>query len=309
MTKKTIYLSGKMTGLPNYGFDIFDKNRDFLINSGWDVISPADIDREEGFDPVVSGAEFTEEQYLEVIKRDYAALLKCDAIGFLNNWADSRGAKLESDFANVLKLDRYRVDADRDYLEKELVVAFLGYARSGKNTLAEEFVKNDGFDQRGFADALKSILYSLNPILPAPNWTEVGDDFGTAGVIRVKDYVDAYGYEESKKVPEIRQLLQRLGTEGGRVALGTDIWVNTLFSRPHGARLAISDLRFENEAAAVKARGGYVIRVERPGVGPANNHASEKLDFEADYTVYNNRTPHEAYLDVVGFLVHQGIYL
>ena len=45
MTRRKIYLSGKMTGLPNNGFEIFDKNRDFLLEKGWDVVSPSDIDR------------------------------------------------------------------------------------------------------------------------------------------------------------------------------------------------------------------------------------------------------------------------
>ena len=288
-----IYCSGPMTGIYNNNYEEFHKNTKFLRDLGWTVISPAEMDAELGVDPT---QPFSEEQYLNTLRHDYKALADCDSIAFMPGWEKSRGAKLESDFANVLKLDRYRVDASQSYFEKELVIAFCGYAQSGKNTLAEEFVKNNGFERKGFADALKSILYSLDPFI---------DYDGN----RLSNYVDKYGWEESKKTPEIRELLQLLGTEGGRQTLGTDIWVDTLFSQPHKARLVISDLRFENEAAEVKRRGGCVIRVDRPGIGPINGHISEKLNFEADITIYNNGTPYEAYMKIIEQLPKFGIHL
>lgn len=292
-----IYLSGKMSGLPNLGYDIFDQNRDFLIENGWDVISPADIDREIGIDTSIT---FTEEQYHETIKRDYAALLTCDAIAFLNNWTESRGAKLESDFANVLKLDRYRVDADNSYFEKEMIIGLTGWARSGKDSIAQEFVSNNNFQRIGFADSLKEMLYSLNPIIKE----ETEFDF-----IRLQYFIDEWGWEEAKKLTEVRQLLQRLGAEGGRATLGEDIWVKTLFNSPTSARIVISDVRFANEAAEIKRRGGKVIRIMRPGVGPANDHSSEQLDFDVDYIIHNDRAQKDAYIDIINFLEDEGIVL
>jgi hypothetical protein len=281
-----------MTGIPNYGFDLFDANRDFLRECGWDVISPADIDREAGVD---LETPFTEEQYLATIKRDYAALLEVDGIAFMPNWIDSRGAKLESDFANVLRLDRYRVDASKSYFEQEKILAFTGFAGSGKDSVAQQFVKNDGYERIGFADSLKQILYALNPRIELFN-----DDF--IGHWHIKNIVDIKGWDEAKKEPEIRQLLQRLGTEGGRVALGEDIWVKTLFNSPHGARIVIPDVRFKNEADEISRRGGTVVRIIRPGVGPVNDHASDQINFEADYTLVNDGTLEEAYATLKSYL-------
>lgn len=292
MTKQTLYLSGKMTGLPNYGFDLFDANRDFLRECGYNVISPADIDREAGID---LETPFTEEQYLATIKRDYAAMLEVDGIAFMNNWTDSRGAKLESDFANVLRLDRYRVDESKSYLEQEKILAFTGFAGSGKDTIANQFVKNLGYERIGFADSLKQILYALNPRIELFN-----DDF--IGHWHIKNIVDDKGWDYAKKEPEIRQLLQRLGTEGGRVALGEDIWVKTLFNSPHGARIVIPDIRFKNEADEIRRRGGTVVQVFRPGVGPVNDHASDKIDFKADYVLINDKTPEEAFTTLMSYL-------
>lgn len=65
----------------------------------------------------------------------------------------------------------------------------------------------------------------------------------------------------------VGRLLQLFGTEVGRKEFGEDVWVDT-FRRARlesGAEMYItSDLRFENEAAYVRASGGRAYRVERP---------------------------------------------
>ncbi len=297
-----IYCSGPMSGLPNNNYEEFHKNTKFLRDLGWTVISPAEMDAALGVDPT---QPFSEEQYLNTLRHDYKALADCDAIAFIPGWESSRGARLESDFANVLKLDRYRVDASTSYFEKELVLAFCGYAQSGKDTIARQFINEAGFERKGFADALKSMLYDLNPIIKIHFVDEI---YGTSQQ-RMSDIVDKLGWEEAKKISEIRELLQRLGTEAGRKSMGNDIWINTLFSTPHKARLVIPDLRFYNEAEEVRRRGGVVIRIIRDGVGPVNNHSSEQIDFEYDITIYNNGTPREAYIKITEQLHEFGIHL
>jgi hypothetical protein len=289
---KTIYVSGPMTGIPYFNYPAFNDNAAFLRDNGWDVISPAELDAEIGVD---ANTEMTEEKYQAIIKHDYAALIECDAIAFIPGWESSRGAKLESDFANVLKLERYRVDASKAYFEQEQIIGFTGFAQSGKDTIAQQFVKNLGYERIGFADALKSILYALNPKIELFNNDYIGH-------WHVKNIVDNQGWEAAKKEPEVRQLLQRLGTEGGRVALGEDIWVKTLFNSPHGAKIVIPDVRFQNEADEIRRRGGKVIRIMRPGVGPVNDHASDKIDFKADYVLVNDRTPEAAFKTLMEYL-------
>ena len=293
----TIYLSGPMSNYEAQNHPAFDQNTKFLRDLGWTVISPAEMDRELGIN--LTG-DLDEEQYLNTLRHDYRALTKCDSIAFMPGWETSRGARLESDFANVLKLDRYQVDADNLYFEKEVVIALTGFARSGKDTIAQQFINEAGFERHGFADALKEMLYELNPMIEE----ETGFDFA-----RLQYFIDEDGWEKSKSIKEIRQLLQRLGTEAGRKAMGEDIWINTLFSKPHKARLVIPDLRFENEANEVRRRGGVVIRVIRNGVGPVNDHASDQITFETDLTVFNNGTPKEAYIEIAEQLPKFGIIL
>jgi hypothetical protein len=79
-----------------------------------------------------------------------------------------------------------------------------------------------------------------------------------------------------------RRLLQTIGTEWGRETIHPEIWVMATMKRIEDseATLAvITDVRFDNEAEAIHARGGYVWRVVRPGaglVGSAGSHSSER---------------------------------
>jgi hypothetical protein len=62
----------------------------------------------------------------------------------------------------------------------------------------------------------------------------------------------------------------------------------------------VSDCRFPNEAKAVKARGGIVIKVVRPDAKADDSHQSETLidDIDADYTLYNDTTLENLMLNV-----------
>lgn len=118
-----------------------------------------------------------------------------------------------------------------------------------------------------------------------------------------------------------RLFLQLLGTEAGRQILHPNIWVNALFADytetyignkgntesehsklkklgikqilPTFPNWIITDVRFPNEAQAVKNRGGIMIRVNRPDKGNTDNHPSEiSLDNyqDWDHVIENNGT-------------------
>lgn len=159
---------------------------------------------------------------------------------------------------------------------KEIIV-LSGFARSGKDTVAQILVEEFGFKQVAFADKLREMLYRLNPIVDT-EWYPMSKP-KKAGHWYVQDVIDQYGwsgYKETRFGSEIRRLLQRLGTEAGRQTLWDTIWIDAaLTGHDEDDRLVISDGRFFNEFDAVVSRGGYAWRIERPGVGPANDHPSE----------------------------------
>ncbi len=152
------------------------------------------------------------------------------------------------------------------------IIVLSGYARSGKDTVANILVENEGFTRVAFADKLREMLYALDPWV----WKY---EKGMKVWSPLQAVIDEYGWDGYKDTwysEEVRRLLQRLGTEAGRKTLWDSIWIDAaLTGHPDDARLVISDGRFYNEFDAVVARGGYAWRVDRPGVGPANDHLSE----------------------------------
>jgi len=163
-----------------------------------------------------------------------------------------------------------------------MLIGLNGWPSSGKDTVAGILVEELGYRQYALADKVREALYLVNPLVVA----------GVAGgALRVRDVVDLYGWDKAKRHPafgtEIRQLMQRVGTESARTVFGDAVWVDTLSSTidrdlrisrddpPRG--VVVSDVRLTNEAEWVIARGGVVVRIERTGIGPVNNHASEAL--------------------------------
>jgi hypothetical protein len=97
-----VYLAGPMTGMPLFNFPAFDEAESRLRALGHDVINPAQLDRDIGFDPattVVSGAFLR-----DALRRDLSALCDADAIAMLPGWERSGGARVEWTLATHLGL-------------------------------------------------------------------------------------------------------------------------------------------------------------------------------------------------------------
>lgn len=164
-----------------------------------------------------------------------------------------------------------------------MIIGLTGYARSGKDTVAAILNDLAGYERRAFADPLKKIALACDPLIPTT----------AADHVRLSHYVAALGWEDAKANPEVRRFLQALGTEGVRENLGDDAWIRAWeLTLTPGRRYAVTDVRFPNEAHAIKATGGVVWRIYRPGVEPPNKHASELLvdEIPIDETIINDGT-------------------
>lgn len=184
-------------------------------------------------------------------------------------------------------------------MSDRLIIGLSGYSRSGKNEAAEALVQY-GWKQAAFADKLREFLLAVDPVIPGP--------YGT-GNLRLSVLIRDVGWEYAKDhYPEVRALLQRTGTEAGRRLLGPNVWVDALFRELEDApAVVITDVRFPNEARAVAERGGVVIRIERPGVGPARDkvgrvHESETAldDWSYDHVLYNDGSVRDLHLKLYG---------
>jgi hypothetical protein len=164
-----------------------------------------------------------------------------------------------------------------------MIVGLAGKARSGKDTVAERLITHHGYVRRAFADPMRAALYALDPYVAT-----------RGGTYSLRSLVDRQGWDQAKALPDVRRLLQRFGTEVGRAQFGEDFWVDqAVRGVAPGDLVAYTDVRFANEAAAVRDLGGIVVEVQRPGAGLAGNvaaHASEHMDFDADVVLVNDGT-------------------
>ncbi len=195
-----------------------------------------------------------------------------------------------------------------------LLVGLSGYARSGKDTAAKVLTEGS-WVRESFADRLRAFLLALDPIVDGEvdSYGEGCCDLCYSVVHEIKptrlsEIIADIGWERAKdSYAEVRELLQRCGTDAGRKVLGSDVWVNAVFTDWDGSTpTVVTDVRFPNEAEAIVARGGVVLRVNRPGVGPREDalgqvHPSETAldDWDFDAVLVNDGTLEDLHAKVV----------
>ena len=138
------------------------------------------------------------------------------------------------------------------------VIAFFGYKGCGKSEAAKQLIESFGFTRHSFASPLKRMLQTLG-LSEAQLW---GSEKETPSALL------------GGKTP--RWAMQSLGSEWGRTCIDANIWMRAWQkSLPPGA-VVVDDLRFPNEAVSVKLVGGYIVKIERPGLQVDTSHESEK---------------------------------
>jgi len=171
------------------------------------------------------------------------------------------------------------------------LIAIVGVAGAGKSTVAEHLVHRHGFVRTRFAQPLKEMLRAL--------LMSRGGDY---------DYINRCTDGDLKEtpIPELngrtpRHAMQTLGTEWGRGLVHDAIWVDAWedMARAESDPVVVDDCRFVNEAAKVKALGGQVWRVERPGfVAGPHRSEQEQLSFGVDHTFINDAGLDQLYRNV-----------
>ena len=92
-----VYVSGPMTGIPDFNYPAFDAACVALRDAGLEVISPHEVNP-------IDGEERAWEWY---VRRDIVALMDADAIVVLPGWEASRGATLETLISSALGMPLY----------------------------------------------------------------------------------------------------------------------------------------------------------------------------------------------------------
>jgi hypothetical protein len=195
-----------------------------------------------------------------------------------------------------------------------MIVGFVGFIGSGKDTAADYLVNFHEFRRDSFANTLKDAVSAIF------GWDRVLLEGRTKEARDWREQVDTW-WAARLGMPNLtpRWVLQNWGTEVCRNGFHDDIWIASLENkmRKTGDNIVISDVRFPNEIKAIHNAGGIVVRVKRGedpewydaavsvNAGPNGNatwslskHKLEKLKIHAsetawvggdiDYTVWNN---------------------
>lgn len=144
------------------------------------------------------------------------------------------------------------------------LIGITGKAGAGKDTLGSGFVRQ-GYRRIAFADALKEATAVIAGEPSEPYYTQAGK----------AEFSEVLGTTR-------REALQHIGS-AVRNRLDEGVWVRRVLAewgRLGRPATVITDVRYDNEAKAIRALGGVVIQIERPGQqlldGDAASHESER---------------------------------
>lgn len=125
-----------------------------------------------------------------------------------------------------------------------MLIGIHGAAGAGKDTAGNYLVTNYNFVKRAFATPIKQMLSAIGIHEPDRDAKE--------------NVMPEWGFS-------YRRAAQLLGTEWGR-KLHDEIWINAMqfelrMLALSGQSVVITDVRFENEASMIRAKGGIIIHL------------------------------------------------
>ncbi len=215
----------------------------------------------------------------------------------LEGWQSSEGVNYEIDTFKSLGKPIIHMTpgvVPTELLPTRKVIGLCGYAGAGKDAAAQALT-DKGWTRVAFADPVRQALLNLNPTI-----IHIIDGIPS----RLADVLVEVGWDKLKLWPQVRQLLQRMGTESGRNIHGPDCWVNIARRKIDAlsSNVVVTDVRFLSEVSMIRELGGQIVRIEKPNVGPINAHISEVMPFEPDEVIQNDGTLEELHQKVLGLL-------
>lgn len=161
-----------------------------------------------------------------------------------------------------------------------ILIGFSGPAGCGKDTAAMALARHHiSYDSMAFAETLKKGICEM--------------------FFLERDVFDSRESKEAT-IPGIekspRELAQIIGTDCIRKMIGEDTWIHIMarryavFCKTGLKRMAITDVRFENEAEWVRSNGGSIIHIVRTGVNwdPEGHPSEHGIEIRDDDLILTN---------------------
>lgn len=164
-----------------------------------------------------------------------------------------------------------------------MIIALFGAPGAGKDTVGKILVEQYAYRRVAFADKVRELALKLcgSSIV----------DAGLGNYMKLRDAVDAFGWDVKRDSEDVRKILERVG-DGCREVLGSDIWINQLgMELITGGNLVVTDMRKYNEMRTLDFFGAKFWCITRNGC--------EKRPFDewkpewATATIENNGTVDE----------------
>jgi hypothetical protein len=140
-----------------------------------------------------------------------------------------------------------------------MIIGFVGFIGSGKDTAADYLVNFHGFRRDSFASTLKDAVSCIF------GWDRTLLEGRTNESREWREQPDNWWSSRLGKPITPRWVLQNWGTEVCRNGFHNDIWIASLENkiRKTNDNVVITDVRFPNEISAIKKAGGKVFRIKR----------------------------------------------
>lgn len=139
-----------------------------------------------------------------------------------------------------------------------MLIGLVGFAGSGKGTVADILVEKHYYKKISFADSVKDATASIF------GWQRFLLEGDTEESRLFRETVDDFWSSRFNGVVTPRKMLQMVGTEAGRDLFHKDLWLFSLEKKLQDyENVVIADVRFPNEVDFIRNKGGYVVRIKR----------------------------------------------
>lgn len=167
-----------------------------------------------------------------------------------------------------------------------MIIGIAGKKGSGKDTLGKYICEKYGYKRYAFGDPVKEVCRILFGFNDEQLYGSEKEKMDMKLGIRPREAFQKIGTDFGRET--IHKLLPRLMIEPG------ELWISIFLRNAEKNNLVITDVRFQNEADAIKKAGGIIIYLDSK-YAIKDNHKSEKIDVTYDYLLRNDGEKQDMY--------------